>query len=204
MKKKKKVNIFKIIWITGIFLILITILIIIMDYKINYQYLTKNNLYFYNCNSSVCTAQVKDGISKNDLYSTYKCGYETCPSIKKVLEDSYVILKKDNKYILYDFMNNKKISDSYDDYKFINEKYIIVTKNNYQGLIDIENNILINISYQQLGYYQDDLLLGYNIQNIIVKKNNLYGIVSIKEEKIIEEIKETEEDIEELLNIINS
>lgn len=204
MKKKNKINIFKIIWITGVFLILITFLIIIMHYKINYQYLTKNNIYFYNCNNSICTAQVKDGISKKDLYSTYNCEYEKCPIIKKVLEDSYVIMQKDEQIILYDFINNKVISNTYEDYKFISEKHIIVTKNNYQGIIDINNNILINTKYEQLGYYKDNLLLGYNIQNIIVKKNDLYGIISIKDQKIIEEIKYKEENIEELLNIINS
>ena len=48
MKRKSKVNIFKIIWISGVFLLLIVILLMIMDYKINYEYLTQKKIYFYN------------------------------------------------------------------------------------------------------------------------------------------------------------
>lgn len=202
--KRKNINIFKIIWITGIFLLLITILLMVMDYKINYEYLTENNLYFYNCNNSVCTAYVKDGISKSKLYSTYKCGYKTCPTIKKILGNSYAILSKDNINILYDFINNKMISNNYEDYILINDKYFIITINNYQGLIDINNNIIINPTYQQLGYNKDGILQGYNLQNIIVKDNDLYGIITIKEQQIIKNIEYKEENIEELLTIINS
>lgn len=176
----------------------------IMDYKINYEYLTENYLYFYDCDGSVCTARVNDSIDKNSLYSTYSCGYEDCPMIKKVLGDSYVVLEKDNKEILYDFMDEKIISDSYDDYYVLSEKYIIVTKNDYQGLIDSDNNILISTTYSQLGYYQDEVLLGYNLQNIIVKKNDLYGIVSMQDGSIVEKIEYEEDKIDELLKIINS
>lgn len=175
-----------------------------MDYKINYQYLTKNYLYFYNCEGSVCTSRVKDGIGKSDLFSTYICGYEECPVIKKVLDDSYVILEKDNQKILYNFKNEQVVSDSYEDYKVLNEKYIIVSQNGYEGLIDNNDNILISTSYQQLGYYQDGILFGYNLQNIIVKKNDLYGIVSMRDGKIIEKIEYSEDRIEDLLKIINS
>ena len=204
MGKKKQINIFRVVWITGIFLLLIVILLMIMDYKINYQYLKKNYLYFYNCDGSVCSARVKDGISKDNLYSIYSCEYEECPNIKKVIDDSYVILNNNNQNILYNYSDEKIISDSYEDYKVLSDKYVIVSQNNYEGLIDNNNNILISTSYEQLGYYKDNILLGYNLQNIIVKKNNLYGIVSMRDGKIIEKIEYSEDRIEELLKIINS
>ena len=204
MKKKRKINIFRIIWVTGVFLLLITILLMVMDYKINYQYLEENYLYFYNCNNSVCTARVKDGITNSNLYSTYECGYEQCPTIKKVIEDSYVILEHENKNILYDFINDKIISDEYEEYISILDNYFIVTKNNYQGMIDKDNKMVINVSYDQLGYEKDGLLLGYDLGKIIAKKNDLYGIISIKDGSIIEKIETTEEDIENLLQMIGS
>jgi len=202
MSKKNKINIFKIIWVSGIFLLLITTLLMIMDYKINYEHLTKKNLYFYNCNNSICTSQTKNGIQE-EIYSTYECGYESCPKINKVLKESYVILNKDNKNILYDFMNNKIISKEYEDYDIINDKYFIVTKNSYKGLIDLNNNILINTEYEFLGYNIEESLMGYNSENIIAKKDNLYGIISIKDGKIIENIKYSEENIQTLLEKIN-
>ena len=201
---KHNINIYMIIWVTGLFLLLIIILLMVMDYKINYQYLTKNYIYFYDCDGSVCTARVKDGISQDKLYSVYSCEYDNCPTIKKVVNENYVILSKDNKNILYNFMEQKVISDSYEDYQVLSDKYIIVIQNNYKGMIDNDNNIIISTLYDDIGYYKDGVLIGYNLKNIIVKKNNLYGIVSMEDGKIVEKVEYKEEEVEELLNIINS
>ena len=204
MKKKRKINIPRIIWVTGLFALLIVILLMIIDYKVNYEYLEKKFLYFYDCSGSVCTSQVNSGFSKDILYSTYECDYEVCPELKKVLNDDYVMLQKDKKNILYDYKNNKIISDSYENYYPINDKYFIVTLNKYQGMIDSSNNILISISYDELGYKKDELLIGYNTEKIIAKKKDLYGIVSIKTEEVLEKFNYKEEDINTLLEIINS
>lgn len=204
MKKKRKINIFKIIWISGVFLLLITILLMVMDYKINFEHLTKSNLYFYNCNSSICTSQTNEGIEKSLIYSKYECGYETCPKNKKVLGDSYIILEDNKINMLYDFKNGKIISKEYEDYKLLDDKYIIVTKNNQEGIINIKNKIIIDLVYDQIGYYKDNVLLGYNFPEIIVKKDELYGIVTFKDESIIEKINYKEEEIEDLIKIINS
>ena len=201
---KHNINIYRIIWVTGLFLLLIVILLMVMDYKINYQYLTKNYIYFYDCDGSVFTARVKDGISQDKLYSVYSCEYDNCPTIKKVVNENYVILSKDNKNILYNFMKQKVISDSYEDYQVLSDKYIIVIQNNYKGMIDNDNNIIISTLYDDIGYYKDGVLIGYNLKNIIVKKNNLYGIVSMEDGKIVEKVEYKEEEVEELLNIINS
>ena len=53
MKKQKKINVYKIMWVSSIFLFLIVVLIMVMDYKINYEYLPESNskLYFYQCDN---------------------------------------------------------------------------------------------------------------------------------------------------------
>lgn len=198
----KKINIPKIVWILSIFLILIIILIAVMDYKINYEYKIKNKLYFYECDGNLCVTEVED--EEKLLYSKYECGYLECPVFKSQMDDNYVILEENNNSILFNYRKNKIISREYDDYKFLNNNYIIVTKNNYQGIIDIDNNLTVLTSYDSLGYMKEEYLIGYNLNNIIAKKNNLYGIISIKDGTIIEEIKYKEEEIDTLLNIINN
>ena len=198
----KKINIPKVIWVLSIFLILIIILIAVMDYKINYEYKVKNKLYFYECDGNLCVTEVED--EEKLLYSKYECDYEECPVFKSQIDDNYVILEEINNSILFDFRNNNLISREYDDYNFLNNNYIIVTKNNYQGIIDIDNNLTVLTIYDSLGYMKEEYLMGYNFNNIIAQRNNLYGIISIKDGTIIEEIKYKEEEIDTLLNIINN
>jgi len=45
-------------------------------------------------------------------------------------------------------------------------------------------------------------MLGYNVSNVIVKKDELYGIVNISSGEIVEDFEYREEDILELLKII--
>ena len=47
-KKNRKINYFKIVWVTGILAILIYILLIVIRYKVYYEY-TVGKIYFYNC-----------------------------------------------------------------------------------------------------------------------------------------------------------
>ena len=48
---KKKINFARVTWVVCLFLFLIIVLLMIMDYKINYQYLT-HNLKILNMNIS--------------------------------------------------------------------------------------------------------------------------------------------------------
>ena len=197
----KKINIAKIVWVLSIFLVLIIILVAVMDYKIHYEYKIKNKLYFYECDGNLCVTEVED--EEKLLYSKYECDDE-CPIFKSQIDDNYVILEENDNNILFNYRKNKVISKNYDNYKFLNNNYIIVTKNNYQGIIDIDNNLTVLTSYDSLGYMKEEYLIGYNLNNIIAQKNNLYGIISIKDGTIIEEIKYKEEEIDTLLNIINN
>lgn len=197
MKKNKNA---KKIWIVAIFLELIIILVMIIDYKIHYQYLTQNKLYFYECDGNLCVTEVED----NDhlLYSTYDCNYEICPTYKKEIGDTHILLEEKNTNILYNYRTKKIVSKDYDDYHFLNNQYIIVIKDNKQGIINIENQITINPIYDELGYKEDTYLSGYNLNYIIAKKASKYGIVSFKTGEIIEPLEYSEDKINELLEKI--
>ena len=193
----KKINIPRIIWISSIYILLIIVLLSVMKYKINYEYLSKNYLYFYECENNLCVSQIKEN---HLIYSEYECGFEECPEYLKQIDDTnYVILSKDNKYILYNYRENKIISDDYENYEIFNNNYIIVEANNKMGIIDFNNKILVGIIYDEIGYRKNEYLSGYNLNNILVKKDNLYGIISYKNGEVIEEIKYKEEEINKLL-----
>ncbi|MBQ6495483.1 MAG: hypothetical protein IJI49_05735 [Bacilli bacterium] len=201
--EKRKINIPKTIWISSIFAFLIAVLIMVMDYKINYQYSNSgtNKLYFYNCNNELCTSESK--MTNKKLYSEYTC-YGVCPSYKGKIDDEYALLKNNDEYILYNYKKGIKISEGYDEYIPIDSEYIIVKKKDLEGIINIENTVVINIEYNQVGYYKNNKLIGYNTENIIIKKGNEYGIINYKTGIIVEEIKYKENDINKLLEIINN
>lgn len=196
----KKINIAKKTWVISIFLILITILIAVIDYKVHYQYLSKTKLYFYECSGNLCITEVED--DSKLLYSAYECEYEKCPIYKKELDDTYVLLENKNELLLYNYRTSKIISKDYDDYKFLDSKNIIVTRNQKQGMIDTENKLLIETNYDQLGYEQNGYITGYNLNHIIAKKDNKFGIISLKTGEITEPFNYEETNIEELLKII--
>ena len=201
-KDFKNVNIYRIIWVSCIFLVLIVILAMIMDYKINYEYMEEKKLYFYHCDDGqVCVAEVKN--NNKELYSIYECGYNECPKFSEFTNNDYALLKEeDNSFELYNYKEGIVISSGYDDYEFINDNYIIVTKGNKQGVIDKEDNIVVSISYDQIGWYTNSVLNGYNLENIVAKKGEKFGIISFKTGEVKEGFTYSEDRIEELLIFI--
>ena len=199
---KDKINLAKISWVCSIFLTLIVILLMVMDYKINYQYSKPSQmLYFYECDQTLCTSTTKDKNKK--IFSTYDCWYSICPEYKKIIYDDYALLQEDiNSNILYNYKTGKTISTSYTEYEFINNDYIIVKKEGKYGVIDIKDNITISPSYDEIGYYENNILTGYNTNSIIAKKNDKYGIISYKDGKIIEKFSYDENEIKKLLEKI--
>ena len=200
MKIKRKINIARLIWVTAFFLLLIVILIMVMDYKINYQYLAHNYLYFYECDDNLCVTEVKDD-SKN-LFVAYDCEYEDCPEYKKNISDDYALLEKNQENILYNYKKDTIISKEYEDYELIDSNYIIVKKNNLYGIINISNEVILKPTYDEIGVHSNNYLTGYNSTSIIAKKNEKYGLISYRNGKLIEEFKYTEETIEDLMNIV--
>lgn len=193
----RKINIAKIIWVSSIFIILIIVLLLVMNYKINYQYLTHYKLYFYDCSGNLCVTEVED--NSNLLYSKYDCGYEECPVYLKNLQDTYAVLKKDSAYILYNYRTSHAITQDYHDYQVLNDKYLIVTKSAKKGIIDINGNIIIAPKYEEIGDNTKEYLSGYNLNYIIAKKDDKYGIISFKTGEVIEEFKYTKEEIDKHL-----
>ncbi|MBQ8681716.1 MAG: hypothetical protein IJ509_02255 [Bacilli bacterium] len=197
----KKINIAKIVWVGALFLGLIVILVMVMDYKIHYQYKSRNKIYFYECSGNLCVTEVKD--DDKLMYSYYDCEYEMCPIYKKEIGDSYVVLTEGDSNILFDYRDSKVISRDYDDYQLLNNNYIIVIEGNKQGVINKNNEVVVSISYEQLGYAKDDYLIGYNLNAIIAMNDKKYGIISLKDGSIIEEFKYSEEDVDTLLSLLN-
>ena len=205
MKNKiRKINIYKIMWVSSIFLFLIVVLIMVMDYKINYEYLPVSNskLYFYKCDNELCTTEVED--KDKEIYSAYDCWYEACPVYKSNVNDDYVLLEKDNIIILYNYKTGEEISRDYNNYTFIDNDHIIVEKDEKYGIIDIQNKVIADLEYNEIGYYEDGILKGYNTSNIIATKNDKLGIISYKDGSIVENFNYTNANINELLEIINS
>ena len=204
MLKFKKLRVsYRIIWISSIFLALLVTLIMIMDYKINYEYASdeSSKMYFYKCDSDVCTMEVNN--KKKKIYSSYDCLYGVCPTYKGVIYDDYVLLAENYGYTLFNYKTGTKVASDYDEYKFINKDYIIVKKGDKYGIINNKGTVTVNTDYDQIGIYFHDNLKGYNTNNIIVKKDNCYGIVCYKTGELIEKIEYNEEKLNELLNILN-
>ena len=202
MKKKLKIN-YKVVWVSSIFLVLIVILIMVMDYKINYEYASdeSSKMYFYKCDSDVCTMEVND--KKKKIYSSYDCWYGVCPVYKGVVYDGYVLLEENSSYTLFNYKTGTKVTSGYDEYKFISSDYIIVTKKNKDGVINKNGTIIVNSNYDKIGLSDNDSLKGYNTSDIIALKDGKYGIISYRTGKVIEKFEYGEENLNELLNILN-
>lgn len=195
---KRKINVARIVWVVSLFLLLIVILLMVMDYKINYQFLKHDYLYFYECEETICVTNVKDNSKK--LLSKYDCEYENCPSYKKTISDEYALLEKDTTNILYNYKKNTIISTDYDDYEIIAGKYIIVKSNELYGVITTDNKVIISPTYNEIGLHNNNYLTGYNEELIIAKKKDKYGIISFKTGEIKEEFKYSEDKLQELID----
>lgn len=199
----KKFNCARFVWIVALFFALIVILVAVIDYKIHFQYLSKNMIYFYECRGNLCVTEVID--DQNLLYSKYECGYEECPVFKAELGDCYAILNKSdvNNNILFNYRTGVVVSFGYDDYKILNNNYLIITKNKLQGIIDINNKVVVSLKYDQLGVMKDGYLTGYGLNYIVAKKNDRYGIISLKDETIVEEFVYEESQLDNVLQILS-
>lgn len=199
----KKINIARCIWISSIFLELIVVLVMIMDYKINYQQLNNKKIYFYDCKGLLTVTEVEN--KECLIHSTYECGYDECPSLKSELEDNYVILSSLKNSILFDYKRGETILNKYDDYKIIGNNYIIVKKNNYYGLVKVPDDTILEPIYDEIGYTdKEGNFIGYSLDYILVKKENKYGVASLKSKEIIEKIEHNESEVTKLIDVIST
>ena len=164
----KKNKIWQIIWIVGIYLILIVILFLVVQYKIKFEDRDFSKyLYFYECSNNLCTTNIKQEKYINKI----KCEKETCPYIKEI-RDKVVILKFDSTEKIYNYETNKIINDNYKEYNFIDDEYLICkNENNRYGIINIQEGLINEPEF--------DKILSYNEGYIAYKKDNKYAIKNI-------------------------
>ncbi len=178
MLKKVKLSY---IWVTGVYIILIIILYLVVEYKIKYEDgIFFNYLYFYNCNDELCTTNNYDDI-KNDglVYSIYRYDYNgEIPTYEKI-NNQYLILNDNKNYLYYDYIEGKVVND-YQEYKNINNEYLIVKNNEKYGIIDIDNNSKLDISYDYIDYITEIFITIKNKTLDVFNKD----FVSILEDKI--------------------
>lgn len=153
MQSKK---IWRIVWITSIYAVLITILYLVVIYKVKWEDkdLAKY-LYFYDCgNGELCTT---DGVVK-EYYSRIKCDNDLCPRIIDK-RDNIVIIGNDNENYIYDYLNSITINDSYMRYRFTSQNgYYIAYNDNKYGVIDNNQSIIVKFEYDNINDYIDNII----------------------------------------------
>ncbi len=161
-------NIWKIIWVVGVYATLVLILYLVVIYKVKWEDLDLNKyLYFYECSNELCTSE--SAVDK--YYSSIKCDDNICPYITEK-KDNYVILKKDDTSYVYDYQNGKIINNTYTNYQFTNNDYLIATnKENQEGIIDYQGKIIFDFKYKEI--------VSYNYDYITYKENKKIGITDI-------------------------
>ena len=160
-------KIWRIIWISGIYVILFVILYLVVLYKVKWEGKDLNTyLYFYNCNFELCTTTVH----RNDYYNKYMCENGVCPYIDTIVDEN-LILKDNNKTLIYNYVDGTIINNSYENYRYIGDNLFVVNdKNNKYGIIDNLGNVILDLKYDYIDDYYNGL--------ISYKKDNLYGIIN--------------------------
>ena len=100
---------------------------------------------------------------------------------------AFIVDGKDNKIIIYDFINKKEI-DKIDKIKYYgNNNYAILVKNNKYGLVDFQDSgikFLIDYTYDYMG-----VVLGSdNGETLVVKSGNSYQIIDYTNKALSKEI----------------
>ena len=153
-------NLYKIIWIVGMFLTLILILAMMMTYKIKYQdSIYYKYLYFYNCNDDICaTTKEKQIEDKSIIYSVYKYR-KKMPTFNKI-NNEYVKIYDNNDVVLYN-IHNKVLTKNYVDYSIINTNNTIfkaVTKDKLCGLINSNGKKITGLIYDDFKTYNNEVI----------------------------------------------
>lgn len=176
----KKNNLWRIIWIVGIYAVLALILYLVIMYKVKWEDKDFNKyLYFYNCSNSLCTSD----ISQNKYYSKVICDNNVCPYISNI-NDTILTLKNNDSSWLYDYAEEKIINDQYADYTFLSDKYYAVKDNDGKmGVIDIAGNIIVNFS-------EYDEIKSYNNNYLVYKKDGKYALKNIVTDSNIQQDKD--------------
>ena len=200
----KKINWWKLVWVLGIYIILGLILYLVIEYKVKWESLDTNKyLYFYDCDSNLCTSTTKVG----SYYSRYIYKKDSPYIIS--YDDETAIINDNGKYLVYDYKNDKVISKSYDWYKYLfynGNTYFIIRGNNKVGIIDNQGSMVVNNIYDNIALENNMLKVSnnslyglldsdFNIyldieyqyvevngENVIIEKDNKYSLLSLSKE----------------------
>lgn len=165
----KSSKLWKIVWVTGIYIILAIILYLVILYKVKWEDKDLNTyLYFYDCNKSLCTSTTK----QDEYYDKILCDDDFCPHVTNVIGDNKVILSRNDISWIYNYKSGAIIDDKYVEYNYLGNDYIIVTdKLSKQGIIDLDGNVLVNPKYEVIDDFKNSL--------ISYKSGDLEGICMI-------------------------
>lgn len=181
----KNNNLWRIIWIVGIYALLVSILYLVIVYKVKWENKDLNKyLYFYNCSNSLCSTSDK---LQGSYYSKILCDNDVCPYIENI-NNNLLILKNNDKSFIYDYLDEKIISNNYLQYKYLNDNYyIIVDEFGKQGIMDISGVVVVNPEYTSIGDYNEKYLVYLdNDSNLYKIKDMTTGNdLSVSYEKII-------------------
>lgn len=150
----KKDNMWHILWIVGIFAILVLILYLVVQYKVKWQGRDLNDyVYFYNCSNNLCTTTE----NVDDYYSSIRCSDNSCPYITEK-KNNYVIVNNNGVEYVFDYFHGKVINDIYRSYKFADDNYIVGDTNGKYGVIDGAGEIVEEIKYGEIYGYRDGFI----------------------------------------------
>ena len=180
----KSSKIWRVIWIVGIYAILVCMLYLVVLYKVKWEHKDLNTyLYFYNCNDNLCTSTS----AMDDYYNRILCEDDICPYIDMIL-DRDIILKRENKSWIYNYVDGKIINNDYSYYRYIgDDKYVVGDESNQYGVIDIDGNVLVSVKYNFIDEYKNDYISYKNNDNTysIIRTTDEYSIDSKYEDVVL-------------------
>ena len=165
----KKNNLWRIIWIVGIYAVLALILYLVIMYKVKWEDKDFNKyLYFYNCSGSLCASDSP----QNKYYCKIVCDNNECPYISNI-NNTILTLNKGNTSWLFDYAEEKIIDDKYAQYILLNNKYYAVKDTNGKfGVIDLTGNVIVNFD-------DYDEIKDYNNNYLVYKKGIKYSLKNV-------------------------
>ncbi len=169
---KKNNVIFKLMWVGGIYLFLVLILVLVIDYKVKWEGRDLSKyLYFYDCSGNLCTTELKI----SNYYSRYKC-VDFCPRVRNVLDNNIVILEGVKSGAIFNYKEGKVLNDKYVNYVSLDKNRILVSNGTKKGIIDLSNKVILPCEY-------DDISTSISGNYIGVKKGDLWGLKSLSSDK---------------------
>lgn len=160
-------RVWKIIWVSGVYLILFVILYLVVLYKVEWEDKDLNTyLYFYDCDRELCTSTTVP----EDYYNKILCEDDVCPYITSIINKN-VILKRNNISWIYNYIRDEIINNYYSEYRYLGDDIFVVTDSSKkQGVINLGGEKVVNLQYEYIDNYKN----GY----ISYKVGNSYGVAT--------------------------